>query len=910
MKNFLDALMRVSKLGLIHGRVNDLFLSSDLQLRNIEQYILELLKARGVEHVIFYGSEGNRGAFTLDENSARYFFGDVPAADANAPAPGSAAADLIRRRSAPTGAQQPPARAQGAQGGVVYARRNWALSEFVSAMLRRLNEENANMAIVFYNILTTPMGSSPALIDELLTGLQRSLGNNLCLMIAPGSEFNCTTLMHTLDTYQLGSFFCTCGSSDRREMNPQTTFRIGTPDVDEMSSLLYRLQMGIGTNPGRTLQLGEAASELALELVYASRYNRSPDCYRTLRELISLLTDYANRSDAPLTRERIDDLLECPVQSRVSALEALNRPGWESVYQEMVKMNKLLRKRIQEAEQELKAQKPACTRPTLDCIRVCIPDKQESVRISVPNLLLMGSPGVGKTTLAQHIGLVMKETGVLRLGHLHMTGQDKLVSSLVGGTRQNVLAACDAAEDGVLLVDDAQSLIKSRDGGVNHSGTAHEIVETLVRALTDPKRHFCLILAGYEKEIMEVLEKFDDGLPRRFHYEGFNTHLVIPDYKPGLLRTILVGQIEKRGCTLDPALITPLAGEKTPLDCFVERIYGERNRRTFGNADAMIKLANAACDAAEDSRVVGIPQLCLTGGRTEEWFRPRETAYSLKTILDGLSRELVGMEIVHTFLSDRANEIEEMQALGKPTDAIFSRAIAIEGQAGVGKTTIAKKIGELYYGLGLSGTSKTIVHSAAELNSPQSGGNEAMILEWLSDAADRRAVLFVDEAHQLRHPSRIAAFNALMAPLTDETMTFQLVLAGYPEPMEQLIAADRGGNRRFVRLVLNDYTGDELYDILLRMMQMGGYRVAGDAQYFLHRMCTAIYETRDEATGNAGAMEILLEQLNIARRRRLKADGIPFTADAAREFTVYDLNEILPMQKDKVRTRFQEMVNG
>ncbi|MBQ2955071.1 MAG: AAA family ATPase [Clostridia bacterium] len=912
MKSFIDALLPISRLGLIHGRVNDLFLPPDMQIRDIEQYLLDLLKSHGFKHIIFYGSEGNRGAFTLDQDSARFFFDQTSPTAPLRGAPDSAAADLVRRRGAPnlSSAAPGPAAIPAQENRIVFSKRNWQLPEFVAAMLKLQKQPDASMAIIFYNILTTPLGASPALIDELLTGLQRSLNRSLCLMIAPGTEYNCTTLIQTLASYQLSSYFTTAGSMDQASMNPQTTFRMGAPGTDELLLLLKRLQMGIGTQPGRRLRLGAPAGLLAEELVYASRFNRSPDAYCTLRELINLLTAYTNNSSAPLTCDAVDRLLEIPVRSRVSALESVNRPGWEPVYREFSKMDALLRKRVKELRDKHKNEQPQDQIPSLDCLRACIPDPScDAERVPVPNFLLMGNPGTGKSTLSRYIGQILKEANILRLGHVHQTGQDKLVSSLVGGVRQNVLAACDAAEEGVLVIDDAQSICKSKDGGVNHAGTGIEIVETLVRAMTSPERHFCLVLCGYESEVREVL-KMDDGLPRRFNYEGFSCELVIPDYEPDVLRTILLDRIAERGCTVDPTLLTSSSGGSAPIDCFVQRIYDERNRRSFGNADAMIKLANAACDASGEDRIVGIPQFCLDDSRSAEWFRPRETAHSLDAILRNIRERMVGMETVSLFLSDREREIRDHIAHGLPIDKLFTRAIAIEGNPGVGKTTVANMLGSFYYGLGLSATSSVIAHSASELNSPYSGGNEAMILEWIRDAADRKGVLFVDEAHQLIQPGRTAAYEALMAPLTDRSKPFQLVLAGYPEEMEQLIQRDKGGSRRFMRLVLNDYTGDELLEILLRMMQSAGQTADEDAVYCLHKLCQAIYETRDVSTGNGGAMEILLDQLNCARRRRVDARGIPFADPQAALFIADDVEAILPMQASKVLVRFQELLRS
>jgi len=912
MKYFLDALLPASRLGLIHGRVNDLFLPADMRIRNIEELLVDQLKARGFTHIIFYGSEGNRGAFTLDKESATFFFDQTPPTAPLQGASDGAAADLVRRRGAPipsSGASTPAA--SPAQGDrIVFSKRNWQLPEFVASMQKLLRQPDANIAIIFYNILTTPVSASSALVDELLTTLQRNPNRCLCLMIAPGTEYNCSTLMQTLASYQLSSYFTTAGSTDQSSMNQQTTFRMGPPGIDELSRLLTRLQMGIGTQPGRGLRLGAPVSQLAEELAYASRFNRSADAHCTLRELINLLTDYANRSDEALTCDSIDRLLEIPSRSRVSALESINRPGWEPVYREFCKMDKLLRKRIKDLDEKRKSELPQDQAPSLDCIRTCIPDAScEAERVPVPNFLLMGNPGTGKSTLSQSIGAILKEAGVLQLGHVHYTGQDNLVSSFVGGIRQNVLAACDAAEEGVLFIDDAQSLCKSRDGGVNHAGTGMEIVETLVRAMTDPKRHFCLVLAGYEAEVREVL-KLDDGLPRRFNYEGFSCELIIPDYRPELLRTILINRIAERGYTVDPALLQPSSDGAAPIDRFVQRIYDERNRRSFGNADAMIKLANSACDASGEDCIVGIPQLCLDGVRSPEWFQPRETAHSLDIILKNIHERMVGMETVTGFLSDRALEIQEHLAKGLPIDMLFTRAIAIEGNPGVGKTTIAKLLGSFYYGLGLSGTNVVIPHSASELNSSYAGGNESMILEWIDDAVSKKAVLFVDEAHQLIQPGRSAAYEALMAPLTDRSKPFQLVLAGYPNEMERLIQRDKGGSRRFMRIILDDYTGEQLLEILQRMMQASGQSADDESVHRLRKLCQAIYDTRNEFTGNGGAMEVLLEQLNAARRRRVNASGIPFTDPQASIFTVDDVEAILPMQPSKVLVRFKELIQS
>ena len=83
------------------------------------------------------------------------------------------------------------------------------------------------------------------------------------------------------------------------------------------------------------------------------------------------------------------------------------------------------------------------------------------------------------------------------------------------------------------------------------------MVQTLNHALTSPEHHLCVILAGYQKGIEDVLA-LDEGMSRRFKVQ-----IHIPDYKPELLASILLDNIRERHCEPEETLLIPDGNGKT-----------------------------------------------------------------------------------------------------------------------------------------------------------------------------------------------------------------------------------------------------------------------------------------------------------------------------------------------------------
>jgi len=170
--------------------------------------------------------------------------------------------------------------------------------------------------------------------------------------------------------------------------------------------------------------------------------------------------------------------------------------------------------------------------------------RQEHGHTSVPiglHLAFLGPPGTGKTTVARLIARIYRSIGLLPRGHLVEADRSSLVAGFVGQTAMKVQEVVEAADGGVLFIDEAYSL--ASDSG---SGFGDEAIATLVKEMENRRHSMAVVIAGYEQSITDLL-KSNQGMKSRFQRS-----LVFGDYSQDELNEIFVRLSKSHQIELTP----------------------------------------------------------------------------------------------------------------------------------------------------------------------------------------------------------------------------------------------------------------------------------------------------------------------------------------------------------------------
>jgi probable Rubsico expression protein CbbX len=126
------------------------------------------------------------------------------------------------------------------------------------------------------------------------------------------------------------------------------------------------------------------------------------------------------------------------------------------------------------------------------------------------HMCFTGSPGTGKTTVAMHMGKLLRELGYLRKGQLVSVTRDDLVGQYVGHTAPKTKEVLKRAMGGVLLIDEAYYLYRPE----NERDYGQEAIEILLQFMEAHREDLVVILAGYADR-MDVFFRSNPGMASR-----------------------------------------------------------------------------------------------------------------------------------------------------------------------------------------------------------------------------------------------------------------------------------------------------------------------------------------------------------------------------------------------------------
>lgn len=499
----------------------------------------------------------------------------------------------------------------------------------------------------------------------------------------------------------------------------------------------------------------------------------------------------------------------------------------------------------------------------------------ENEEVNVHSVFI-GNPGTGKTTVASMMGLLYRKMGLLSKGHVHSADRVDLVGEYIGQTAPKVKEAIEKARGGVLFIDEAYALARSNDDSKDFG---REVIEILVKEMSNGKGDLAVIVAGYPKEMEHFLDS-NPGLKSRFKLK-----FEFSDYLPQEL-----SQIADFACEFKK--VSPTLEAKKKLDDIILNAYRTRDR-SFGNA-------RFVHDLIEQAKI----NLGLRVMASDE---PRQLSNEDISVIEledvdkikiAPSKELPDIPIDHPLLEEAMAELNEMigmtkvknqiremvdlvrfyQSTGKNVLNNFFLHTVFIGNPGTGKTTVARILTKIYKALGVLERGHMVETDRQGLVAGFVGQTAIKTAEKIDEAMG--GVLFIDEAYALTSTGGGAhgdfgneAIQTLLKRMEDGRGQFFIFVAGYPDNMEGFLKANPGLNSRFDKhLKFEDYSPEELLEIALLMLEKEKFTITKEAAEYLADYLRFLHQYRDKYFGNARTVRNVVTE--IIKNQNLRLAGL------------------------------------
>ena len=479
------------------------------------------------------------------------------------------------------------------------------------------------------------------------------------------------------------------------------------------------------------------------------------------------------------------------------------------------------------------------------------------------HMCFLGNPGSGKTEVARYIAGILYENKILPTNKVIEVDRSGLVSQYFGATAEKTSRVISRAMGGVLFIDEAYALGNNADVGTDYG---KEAIDTLVKAMEDYRGKFCVILAGYKNEMLQMLST-NPGFKSRIQFM-----LDFPNYSRDELKSITELMLKNRHYTIGD----------TALSRILDITDIKRKDPNFANAreirnilDQVIMCQNLRRAGSDDSEL-GIVDVnkYIQDAKINLPTSGTGTANKILTGEEELD-QLIGLAAIKRM-------IKKIKAYAKRNQGQegFNLHMCFYGNPGTGKTEVARILSRILYDAGVLPEAKLVETDSHGLLGKFVGETAPKTQAKINDAMN--GVLFIDEAYGLVSTNTASggvtsygeeAIAVLLKEMEDRRGQFCVILAGYKDEMKTMLSANPGLESRIqFTLDFPDYTREELGEIAVAFLKKKKYEIDEPA---LNRLLnvTEYYRNRPNFA-NARTVRNILDQVIMNQNLRTEdTDG-------------------------------------
>ncbi len=509
------------------------------------------------------------------------------------------------------------------------------------------------------------------------------------------------------------------------------------------------------------------------------------------------------------------------------------------------------------------------------------------------HMCFLGNPGSGKTEVARCIAGILYENKILPTKKVVEVDRSGLVSQYFGATAEKTSRVIASAMGGVLFIDEAYALGNNSDHEITDYGK--EAIDTLVKAMEDHRGKFCVILAGYKNEMLQMLST-NPGFKSRIQFI-----LDFPNYSREELTNITRLMLNSRHYTISDAAMSRI----------LDITDVKRKEPNFANAreirnilDQVIMCQNIRCMGTDDKEL----------GLADVNKFIADAKLSLPAGGDGTERRiLTGEEELDRLigLSAVKRMIKKIKAYAKRNkgESDFNLHMCFYGNPGTGKTEVARILSRILYDAGVLGEAKMVETDGHGLLGRYVGETAPKTKAKINEAMN--GVLFIDEAYGMIGTDNAnggsntygdEAIAVLLKEMEDHRGQFCVILAGYKSEMKNMLSANPGLESRIqFTLEFPDYSREELGEIAKAFLAKKGYGIADDALSKV--LDVADYYRKRSNFANARTVRNVLDQVILNQNLRTDEEDSPDSIIIPEDVEAYLEDEKINLASHEPKTR-------